>query len=196
MHPMKNAPLTKRKVDSNVRENHLPAATVANAFRGHRCAMAKSNVHMVRTKWDAIHHYPHSKYKYSCLNWSIGLNDDIFPYAAGALNEHSDATAVNVCPNMNSVIRESLAKMAAMNRPICVMRKRYHRYSNGCSPMRGPAWVFIVRCVARMDDVVPQPLYVLVEMDAVTIQMKTHAPCAVSIFSLPYMSQLDHPCNL
>lgn len=85
---------------------------------------------------------------------------------------------------MNSVIRASPAKMAAMSQPICVMLRIFQLCSCVCLPQRGQVATSTAHGDAAMDAAVRQPSFVQVATAAVTTLMKNRAVCAVSLMIL------------
>lgn len=82
---------------------------------------------------------------------------------------------------MNSVILVSDAKMVVMSQQICVIQNEFQAYSKGCTHRHDQEVVSTVHSSAAMVDVVQQPSFVLVVMDAVTIVTKINVAYAVSI---------------
>lgn len=104
-----------------------------------------------------------------------------FFHFSAALQVRSSARAVNVFQSMNSVIHVSDAKMVVMNQQIYVIQNEFQAYFKGCIHRPDREVVSTVHSNAVMVDVVQQPSFVLVEMDAVTTVTKINVAYAVSI---------------
>lgn len=95
----------------------------------------------------------------------------------------SNAKVANVFQSMNFVILAFDAKMVVMNRHIYVIQNECQAYSSDCIHRHVREAISIAHSSVAMDDVVQQPSFVLVEMDAVTTVTNRNVAYAVS--SLP-----------
>lgn len=107
----------------------------------------------------------------------------------------SNATAVNVFPNMNSVIHVSDAKMAVMSQHIYATQNEFRAFSKRYIHRHDQEVTSTVHSSVEMGDAVQRPSYALAEMDAGITAMKIAVVYAVSCYSEFAILEKYHFCN-